>query len=493
MKTDEYKPSIKKNVIFSFVAQVIGYISPLVVSPYISRVLGPSNLGIFSFCYSYAHYFVLFAAFGFADLGSKLISSRRADLSNRNKCFWSIVFSRLFFVFVSSTVYIALIELSAFGKLDDSRVMLVFLLLILSTAFDITFFFRGIEKITYIFSTTAVVNLIYVASVFVFVKSSDDLLLYTFLKTLSLCLVYFSLWFFSFKRIGRPYFSFKEIMSTSIEAAKFFLPTVVMSVGDSLDKTLIGLFSNTVQVGFYEQTFKVATLLSSTVSAISPVILSRISILKSEGSAEEIKNLASKSLILAIVLLAPLVSGLYIIGTDFVILFFGADFSDAVSVLFWLLPVAFISALTSILISSFYYPFGKTWIVSSVIFASIILNVSVSIALLKLTTLGASAAAIGTMVANAFAFCLLLIFARNIIDFKTILKDVLKVIGSLFVMCVPLVLLNHFVFRNLITNTLLKICLDILIGGFLYFFASILFKEKFVIEHVNRLIKRRRT
>ena len=282
-------------------------------------------------------------------------------------------------------------------------------------------------------------------------------------------------------------------MSTSIEAAKFFLPTVVMSVGDSLDKTLIGLFSNTVQVGFYEQTFKVATLLSSTVSAISPVILSRISILKSEGSAEEIKNLASKSVILAIVLLAPLVSGLYIIGTDFVILFFGADFSDAVSVLFWLLPVAFISALTSILISSSYYPFGKTWIVSSVIFASIILNVSVSIALLKLTTLGASAAAIGTMVANAFAFCLLLIFARNIIDFKTILKDVLKVIGSLFVMCVPLVLLNHFVFRTLITNTLLKICLDILIGGFLYFFASILFKEKFVIEHVNRLIKRRRT
>ena len=61
------KNNLKKNYIYNVLYQILIIIVPLFTSPYLTRVLGPEKLGIYSFTQSYAHYFVLFILLGMAE------------------------------------------------------------------------------------------------------------------------------------------------------------------------------------------------------------------------------------------------------------------------------------------------------------------------------------------------------------------------------------------------------------------------------------------
>ena len=53
--------SIKKNILYSSVLTVSNFLFPLLVYPYISRVLGATNIGICNFVDSIINYFILFS------------------------------------------------------------------------------------------------------------------------------------------------------------------------------------------------------------------------------------------------------------------------------------------------------------------------------------------------------------------------------------------------------------------------------------------------
>ena len=88
--------SIKINAIFNAIYQILSMLVPLITAPYISRVLGPDNNGIYSYFYSIVTYFVLVATFGFADYGTKAIAEVRDDREKRSKTFFSIMLNKLF-------------------------------------------------------------------------------------------------------------------------------------------------------------------------------------------------------------------------------------------------------------------------------------------------------------------------------------------------------------------------------------------------------------
>lgn len=56
--------SIKKNYIYNTIYQVLSLITPLITAPYISRVLGSSGVGIYSYTNSIVTYFYIICSFG---------------------------------------------------------------------------------------------------------------------------------------------------------------------------------------------------------------------------------------------------------------------------------------------------------------------------------------------------------------------------------------------------------------------------------------------
>ncbi len=58
------KKSIANNYIYNAAYQGLSMVTPLIITPYISRVLGADGIGIYSYELSAVTYFVLFATFG---------------------------------------------------------------------------------------------------------------------------------------------------------------------------------------------------------------------------------------------------------------------------------------------------------------------------------------------------------------------------------------------------------------------------------------------
>lgn len=69
--------SAKKNIIFQTMYQFLILGVPLIIAPYLTRVLGSNSIGIYSYTYSIAYYFVVFAMLGINKHGQRIIAERK--------------------------------------------------------------------------------------------------------------------------------------------------------------------------------------------------------------------------------------------------------------------------------------------------------------------------------------------------------------------------------------------------------------------------------
>ena len=80
MKHNLLQPdSVKKNFAFQIIYQVVILVIPLIVSPYLTRTMGSIALGTYTYTYSIAYYFVVFAMLGINKHGQRIIAQRRND------------------------------------------------------------------------------------------------------------------------------------------------------------------------------------------------------------------------------------------------------------------------------------------------------------------------------------------------------------------------------------------------------------------------------
>lgn len=137
--------SIKKNYIYNTIYQVLSLITPLITAPYISRVLGSSGVGIYSYTNSIVTYFTLFAALGTASYGQREIAMHRNDSKASSKLFWEIEFLSITTTAVSLIIWLIWICVST----QYTAVYGVLTLSVLAVAFDISWYFGGFEKFKY--------------------------------------------------------------------------------------------------------------------------------------------------------------------------------------------------------------------------------------------------------------------------------------------------------------------------------------------------------
>ena len=81
--------------------QVIAIMLPVITTPYVSRVLGAKNIGIYSFTLSISAYFILFGSLGIALYGEREIAYFQNDKKEYSKTFYEIFMLRCITMFIS--------------------------------------------------------------------------------------------------------------------------------------------------------------------------------------------------------------------------------------------------------------------------------------------------------------------------------------------------------------------------------------------------------
>ncbi len=206
-KNTKKKNSIKKNFIYNLAYQILRIIIPIITTPYILRIMGADNIGIYS--YSIATYFGLFILLGLQNYGNRTIASLRDDREKTNIAFWSIYKMQLIMSIIVIAIYIAYIII-----LSPNKIMAwIQAIYLLSAGLNINWFYFGIERFNLTVTKSIVIKLLSVSVIFIFIKNESDLYLYALIIALGMLLNEIVLWLRLKDFINRIKVSKKRILN----------------------------------------------------------------------------------------------------------------------------------------------------------------------------------------------------------------------------------------------------------------------------------------
>lgn len=179
MTNKALKSKLFSNSVYLYIAQIFNTIIPLLTLPYITRILGDAQYGLFSKILNYIIYFQAVVEYGFNLAGARKISLCNSE-SERNKIFSSIMYSKILLFFLSSVV-IGVLLLFVVETSTYRLCMLILGLLLISEVFTQTWFLHGLQHMKVVMFISVIARTLSTLFIFLFVKSPDDLLLYALL------------------------------------------------------------------------------------------------------------------------------------------------------------------------------------------------------------------------------------------------------------------------------------------------------------------------
>ena len=169
--------SLKVNYIFNLINTGVGLLFPIITFPYVTRVVMADGLGRIQFLSSIINYVTLLSAIGIPLYAVREIARLRDNIRERNKATIEILSLHL----ILSLLGYAIVFILAFAVNKIYSDIWLYLLLsshIALSAIGIEWFYKGVEDFGYITLRSLIVRLACLISLFLFVKSKDDLYIY---------------------------------------------------------------------------------------------------------------------------------------------------------------------------------------------------------------------------------------------------------------------------------------------------------------------------
>ncbi|MDA3046004.1 flippase [Campylobacter sp. VBCF_06 NA8] len=470
--------SLVKNYIYNLSYEILVILLPLITIPYLARVLGAENLGIYSFTLSISTYFILFGSLGIALYGKREIAFVQNDKEAYTKLFWELLILR----FLSMIVSIVIFYILFVYKINEYSIYYKILLLEMFAAIiDISWFFQGLEEFKKVVIRNTIVKLISVACIFIFVKSSDDLSIYFFIYVFGIIFGNLTLWLYLPKFLNKCKFVNLDIKKHIKPTITLFIPQIAIQVYTVLDKTMIGaIIDDKSEVGFYDQAQRILKILLTIITALGAVMLPRIASFFAGGETDKIKEYLEKSFSLVFLLSIPMIFGIFIIADDFVPIFFGNGFERVAILMCLMSPILLLIGLSNVIGMQYLLPTKrqKEFTISILVGAAI----NFLINLLLIPTYGALGAAVGTLVAEFCVTFTQFYFVRKDFEIMKIFKNARNYIFASVIMFVCCIEIKIQIIQAI--SIILKIC----IGTFIYFIFLILLKDDFLIatfQHIK--------
>lgn len=349
--------SLKKNIFYSGLLTTANYIFPLLTYPYVSRVLGVANMGVCNFVDSIISYFLLFSALGIGFVGIREIAKHKGNEKDLQE-----TFSKLFTINTISTtivLVILLISMHTISRLEENyELMWIGVLKLVFNYLLIEWFFKGLEDFKYVTNRTLIVRCIYVASVFIFVRDTSDVIIYYFL--LSSTIVVNALINVIY---ARKFVKFRLCFSSLKDYTKSFCIMGVYSVLTSLYTTFnvafLGFVSTDVEVGYYTTSTKIHQIILMAFTAVTSVLMPRMASILVQKKYNEYKKLIKNSIVVLLIFAIPCVVVIELFAPQIINIIAGSGYEGAVLPLRIIAPLLFIIGLEQILIIQSLMPMGK--------------------------------------------------------------------------------------------------------------------------------------
>ena len=401
-----------------FLYQGVTLVIPLIISPFLTRTLGSNALGVYTYTYSIAYYFVMFAMLGISRHGQRVISQCREDDEKLRKVFWSLFFAHIVVSLVSFAAYLCVAFI--FGG-NDLVIYLIQALYVLSALFNITWLFYGLENFKTVVLRNTVVKAVECLLIFLLIRQPSDLWKYTLISAGGLLVGQAVMLPQAVAAVKPVRFGWEDVRQHIKPLLVFSVSVIAVSLYTVFDKTLLGLMTTKENVAFYEYSNKIITILVSLIGAVGTVMYPRACAMAAKKDYENQKKFINYSFFLVSMIAVGAMFGLFAVAKDFAVFYYGAHFSACGGIIIAMSPLVFIIGMGDILRTQYMIPNHMDVHFN----ASILMNAVVNLVLsfLLIPKIGIFGAVAGTASAELFGFIYQFAVCRSFIRPRDIIEN----------------------------------------------------------------------
>lgn len=478
--------SLKKNFIYNSAYQIFQIITPLVTTPYLSRVLGASGVGVYSYTMTVAGYFVMFATLGMSQYGVRVMAQADKDRASRSRVFWSAYFAQLIASVVALVCYLAY---ALSGPKDGTLIALLWSLYVLSAAFNVTWLFFGLEEFKKTTLASFAVKLLEFVGIFALIHTRDDVWLYCGLDSFAFLLNQVVLWPLVRRYVDwyRP--SWAEVRAHIKPNLALFIPVIATNLYATFNTVLLGLLSTNEQTGFYSYAEKLSKMPLSVITALGTVMLPRMSSAFAAGEREEGLRLIESSMWLMLAMGFALSFGIMGVAEEFVPVFLGAEFAPSVPTMMtmaWIVPVI---CVTNVIGVQYLLPSKRDHQYTESVCAGAAANLLLCFILIP--RLQAFGSAISTVIAEFVVLAVQCWCVRRELPLRHYLRAALPFVGIGLTMCL-VIRLASVPLRAAFSLSVVTLLVEVLLGGTIYAGGALLYCTISNNEQFQRIFGSRR-
>lgn len=391
------KNSLGINFLMNVILTMSSFIFPLITFPYVSRVLGAEGYGKIQLAIAVVNYFILFAQLGIPTYGVRACAIVRDDRRALSRTTHELLVISLVVTAVAYAVLFVLV--AAVPKFAQERSLyLITSAGVLLNTLGVEWLFKAVEQYTYITVRSLLFKVISVVAMFLLVHRQEHYVIYAGISVLAA----YGSQIMNLTQIPkyvecRPLgqYNFRRHIKPVLV---FFGMTCATTIYTQLDSVMLGFLATDADVGYYSVAVKIKIMLASVVTAVSAVLLPRVSYYFEQNKLEEFWSVISKTVRSVILVAIPLAVYFMIFAKNGIYFLSGDAYAPSVLPMVVIMPALLCIGLSSLMGIQVLVPSGReNDALRSYILGAVVNCVANLILIPGLKALGA---AIGTLIAE---------------------------------------------------------------------------------------------
>lgn len=477
--------SIKKNFLYQATYQLLLILTPLITTPFLSRVLGASQVGVYSYTFSITNYFVMFIVLGMSSYGVREIAACGANRARRTETFWGMFSCQL----LASAIVVAVYLVYMFTDPQGGFLLAcVWGMWVISAVLDITWLFFGVEEFKIPTIRSIITKVASLVVIFVFIRTPDDLWIYCAAIAGSYLVNQVLLWPFlkRYVDIARP--SIAGVRKHMGPNLRLFIPVIAISFYVTLDKVMLGAMTNMTQTGFFEYSEKLSRMPMAVITAMGTVMLPRMTAELHAGNHEKALDLLQGSIGAMLAMAFALMFGIIAIAPEFAPVFLGDQFASCWSLMSVLAVIIPIVSMTNVLGRQYLLPTDRDKLFTISVCVGAVVNICCNIALIP--HFAAMGAAIATVCAEISVLVAQVVMTHKELPLLRYLKNSLPFIvcGMLMFLVVRAAAGAFDALWGLsVQGLVLEIVVGVFVFGMLAYICGLVTKNPLMAQFTNGL------
>mgnify|MGYP001157687823 CR=1 FL=1 len=461
--------SIKKNFAFNSAYQMLNVIVPLITTPYLSRTIGASGNGVFTYTQSIANYFVLFAQLGITNYGVREIASCRDNRESRSETFWNLFSMNLVVGIVVTAVYF----LYAFTMGSNQLLIsLIWSLWVIGSVVDVTWLLNGCQEFKIPMVRNFCTRLAGMFFIFAFVHTENDTWAYVFAISAPFFLNAILVWPFVRRYVDYVQPSWDKMLKHLKPNLMLFIPVIATSLYTLLDKVMLGNMAGMEQTGFYDYSEKISKMPMAIITALGAVVLPKMTEVISSGRTQEAKELVHETTWFMEACAMALAFGITAVAPEFVPVFFGVGYDPCIPLMGALSVVIPLICATNVIGVQYLVPSHRDCGFTASVLAGALVNILINI--FAIPAFGAMGAACATVAAETTVLIVQAWLVRGELPIAQELRGVIPFVLIGFGMLL-LIRATSVVFAAMSVPKAVSLISEILIGAIFYVFIAFIY------------------